>query len=98
MPWGQPWLVQHWPWAVGARLDVAIRHFAEQQPDGMRGARYVQFEAGACTQNTYLAVAAENLGSVVVVGFDDDRLKDVLSLPDGTYPIALFCIGHPKVV
>ncbi|MGP8432770.1 SagB/ThcOx family dehydrogenase [Paraburkholderia fungorum] len=82
---------------VAARLDEAIRHFAEQQPDGMRGARYVQFEAGACTQNMYLAVTAENLGSVVVMGFDDHYLKDLLPLPEGTDPIALFCIGPPKV-
>ncbi|MFT4065995.1 SagB/ThcOx family dehydrogenase [Paraburkholderia sp.] len=82
---------------VAARLEEAIRHFAEQQPDGMRGARYVQFEAGACTQNMYLAAAAENLGSVVVMGFDDGCLKEVLTLPEDTDPIALFCIGHPKV-
>ena len=83
---------------VGARLNVAMQHFSEQQPDGMRGARYVHFEAGTCTQNMYLAVTAEELGSVVVVGFDDVRLKDILSLPHGTDPIALFCIGHPKAV
>lgn len=81
---------------VGARLGEAIRHFAQQQPDGMRGARYVQFEAGACTQNMYLAVAAEGLGAVVVMGFDDDRLNAVLNLPGRTIPIALFCVGHPN--
>lgn len=83
---------------IGARLNEAIRHFADQQPDGMRGARYVQFEAGACTQNMYLAVAAEKLGAVVVMGFDDDRLKDALSLQEDIDPVALFCIGHPKVI
>ncbi|AKJ69461.1 hypothetical protein ABW99_15825 [Pandoraea thiooxydans] len=81
---------------VGARLNEAIGQFAEQQPDGMRGARYVQFEAGACTQKMYLAVAAEGLGAVVVMGFDDDRLNEALGLPRHTVPIALFCVGHPK--
>ncbi|WP_133649244.1 nitroreductase family protein [Paraburkholderia flava] len=81
---------------VAARIDTAIRHFAEQQPDGKRGVRYVDFEAGACTQNMYLAVTAEALGAVVVMGFDDDRMKTVLKLPADLAPIALFCVGHAQ--
>lgn len=80
---------------VGAQLKKAIQHFFDQQTDGKRGARYVDFEAGACTQNMYLTVAAEDLGAVVVMGFDDARMEAALNLPDDITPIALFCIGQP---
>ncbi len=80
---------------VGAQLNKAIGHFFDQQADGKRGARYVDFEAGACTQNMYLTVAAEDLGAVVVMGFDDERLKEALSLSNDVTPVALFCIGQP---
>jgi nitroreductase len=80
---------------VGARIKESVQHFVERQPDGKRGARYVDFDAGTCAQNIYLTVAAEDLEAVVVMGFDDDRMKAALCLPSDIVPIALFCIGQP---
>src|SRR5690606_5149995 len=40
---------------ISADYDLALRHFADQQSDGLRGARYVDVEAGAVAQNLYLA-------------------------------------------
>ncbi len=77
--------------------DLALQHFAEQQADGLRGARYVDFEAGAVTQNMYLAVTAQRLGSVVVMGFDDAAMKRALELGENRQPVALFCVGQPPV-
>lgn len=81
---------------IGNR-DLAIQHFAEQQADGLRGARYVDFEAGAVAQNMYLAVTAQGLGSVVVMGFDDGAMKRALELDETRQPVALFCVGQPAV-
>ncbi|MGF6109008.1 SagB/ThcOx family dehydrogenase [Pseudomonas sp. ADAK2] len=76
---------------------LAIQHFAEQQADGLRGARYVDFEAGAVAQSMYLAVTAEGLGSVVVMGFDDAAMTSALGLDESGQPVALFCVGRPVV-
>ncbi|MEA9976861.1 MULTISPECIES: SagB/ThcOx family dehydrogenase [unclassified Pseudomonas] len=81
---------------IAADRDLAILHFADQQADGLRGARYVDFEAGAVTQNMYLATTAAGLGGVVVMGFDDIKMKDVLGLKLSHFPVALFCVGHPQ--
>jgi SagB-type dehydrogenase family enzyme len=81
--------------AVVAERALAIDHFSAQQADGLRGARYVDFEAGATVQNMYLAVTAAGLGGVVVMGFDDVRMKEALSLERPLFPIALFCVGSP---
>ncbi len=43
----------------------------------------------------YLAVTAAGLGGVVVMGFDDIKMKEALCLERPFFPIALFCVGHP---
>lgn len=78
---------------IGNR-DLAIQHFAEQQADGLRGARYVDFEAGAVAQNMYLAVTAQGLGSVVVMGFDDGAMKRALELDETRQPVALSALAN----
>jgi SagB-type dehydrogenase family enzyme len=50
--------------AIVADREAAIRHFSDQQSDGLRGARYVDFEVGAVTQNMYLSATAAGLGGV----------------------------------
>jgi len=81
--------------AIAAERALAIDHFADQQADGLRGARYIDFEAGAAAQNMYLAVTAAGLGGVIVMGFDDVRRKQALCLESPFFPVALFCAGHP---
>ena len=79
---------------ISSDYDQALRHFADQQPDGLRGARYVDVEAGAVAQNLYLAAQAENLGGVLVMGIDDAALARQLTLPASHKPVALFCLGQ----
>lgn len=78
---------------IGADRRRAIRHFADQQPDGLRGLRYVDFEAGAVAQNMHLRTVSEGLGGVAVMGLDHQALASGLPLPDAMETIALFCIG-----
>ncbi len=81
---------------ITADHDLALRHFADQQPDGLRGARYVDVETGAVAQNLYLAAQAENLGGVLVMGVDDQTLARQLTLPAKHKPVALFCLGQAQ--
>jgi SagB-type dehydrogenase family enzyme len=82
---------------ISADYDLALRHFADQQPDGLRGARYIDVEAGAVAQNLYLAALVENLGGVLVMGIDDEALARQLTLPAAHKPVALFCLGQGQV-
>ncbi len=78
-------------------LEAAVQHFADQQPLGRRGARYVWLEAGHASQNIYLQAAEADLGAVLVAGFDDDRLLGLTPavVPSGQHPMGLFGVGHP---
>ena len=79
---------------ITADYERALRHFADQQPDGQRGARYIDVEAGAVAQSLYLATLAEGLGGVLVMGVDDHALARLLPLGPAHRAVALFCLGQ----
>ncbi|MFT5657506.1 MAG: SagB-type dehydrogenase family enzyme [Gammaproteobacteria bacterium] len=80
---------------VTANVSEMNRHFETQPPEGQRGARYAYIETGALAQNVHLLASAMNLGMVLVGGFDDAKVKDILKLPEELEPTALLCIGSP---
>ena len=92
------------PWVGSAAAVIAVagdvraitQKFREQPPQGERGARYAQIEAGASAQNMYLQCAASGVAGVLVAGFDDSGVKTALRLPENLEPLILFCAGPPK--
>lgn len=95
----QPWLKEAAiVIGVTAKLEVAVRHFEAQPPQGERGARYVYMETGALAQNVHLRSTALGVGCVLVAGFNDSKVKEALRLPSDLEPTALLCIGQPRVV
>lgn len=58
---------------------------------GQRGIRYVHIEVGHVGQNIYLQAETLGLGTVMVGAFDDQKVKDILSLgkeePLGIMPV-----------
>jgi len=62
---------------------------------GSRGMRYVHIETGHAAQNVFLQATALGLAAVVVGAFDDDRVGEVLNLPQGETPLYLMPVGRP---
>ncbi len=79
---------------ITADHERALGHFADQQSDGQRGARYIDVEAGAVAQSLYLATLVEGLGGVLVMGVDDQALARLLPLAPAHRAVALFCLGQ----
>jgi len=63
---------------------------------GERGIRYVLIEIGHCAQNVHLEAVACGLGSVPIGAFDDNKVKQVLKLPENINPIYIIPIGYNK--
>jgi SagB-type dehydrogenase family enzyme len=63
---------------------------------GDRAERYVHMEAGHAAQNLLLQAVALDLGGVPIGAFNDDRLSEILGLPDHEAPLYLIPIGHPR--
>lgn len=63
---------------------------------GQRGRElYSIQDTAAAIENLLLAVTAEGLGACWVGAFDEQRIAEVLDLPDNWRPMAIIPIGHP---
>lgn len=61
---------------------------------GERGIQFTHLEAGHAAQNICLQAVALKLGTVTVGAFDDDSVKQVLSLPDDEVPMYIMPVGR----
>jgi SagB-type dehydrogenase family enzyme len=90
------------PWIGNAAAIVILagnihsmnKHFSKQPPLNMRGERYNYIEVGAVAQNMYLQGTALNIGMVLVGGFNNEKVKTILTLSQELEPAALLCIGN----
>lgn len=63
---------------------------------GERGIRYVHIEVGHAAQNVMLQAQALGLGAAVVGAFHDERVGEIIGLPDDERVIYLMPIGKPR--
>ena len=91
----QPWLNEAAAIViVTADMALMAEHFKDQPPTGQRGERYAYIETGAVAQNLQLQAGALQLGTVLVGGFHNDKVANVMALPKGMEATALLCIGN----
>jgi len=63
---------------------------------GRRGVQYVHMEIGHVAQNVYLQAESLELGTVFIGAFSDNRVQDVLQMPEAEHPLGLMPIGRPR--
>jgi len=63
---------------------------------GDRAERYVHMEVGHAAQNLLLEAVALGLGGVPVGAFYDERVAEILGLPEDHAPLMLLPAGHPR--
>lgn len=81
-----------------AALDVVITAVVRRTEEkyGERARRYALLEAGHVAQNILLQTTALKLGGVCVGAFYDERVKELLGLPDDHEPFYILSIGLPR--
>jgi len=62
---------------------------------GERGESYVYIEVGHAAENVHLQAVGLGLGSVPVGAFSDDRVRNLLDLPEELVPIYIIPVGYP---
>ena len=60
-----------------------------------RGEGWQMFDAGVASEAFCLAAYEKGLGTVIMGIFDDDKVADLLELPEGREVIALIPVGYP---
>jgi len=74
---------------------VALPDKREQHIFGRRTLPEMDLTSAACAiQNMWLAARAEGIGMGWVSIFDPLKLMPLLNMPEGSWPIAILCIGH----
>ena len=61
---------------------------------GGRGKMYTHIEAGHIAQNIHLQAVSLGLSSVPMGAFEDERVKDLLSLPEDQEPLYMIPVGY----
>ncbi len=63
---------------------------------GLRGRNlYCLMDAAAAVQNLMLAAYALGLGTCWVGAFQDEKVMEILDIPEGIKPIAIIPVGYP---
>ena len=79
----------------GELLIAALPDAREKHIFGRRTLPEMDLASVACAiQNLWLAARAEGLGMGWVSMFDPAALAQVLSMPAGSVPVAVLCVGH----
>jgi 5,6-dimethylbenzimidazole synthase len=79
----------------GELLVVALCEARESYVFGRRTLPEMDLASAACAiQNLWLAARAEGLGMGWVSLFDPPALAQALSMPEGSVPVAVLCLGH----
>lgn len=79
----------------GELLVVALMDRREEHIFGRRTLPEMDLASAACAiQNIWLAARAEGLGMGWVSLFDPAELARLLTMPAGSKPIAILCLGH----
>lgn len=83
-------------WVKEAAIDIVITAVYERTTwkYGDRGVRYVHIETGHAAQNICLQATALNLGAVTVGAFHDDRVKNILGMPENETPLYVIPVGR----
>lgn len=67
---------------------IARKYGSEKAP------RYTHMEVGHAAQNIYLQAESLNLGTVVVGGFEIEKVKEILGLPTEEEPLYIMPVGR----
>ncbi|MBE6584394.1 MAG: nitroreductase family protein [Ruminococcaceae bacterium] len=65
-------------------------------PTTSKGTHWQSFDAGIATQTFCLAAHEAGLGTVIMGIFDEAKVAELLSLPEGQSVSALIAIGYPN--
>ncbi len=64
---------------------------------GERGIRYVHMEVGGVAENIHLQALSLDVGTVFVGAFDDEMVKNVVTMAEGEEPLAIMPLGIPTL-
>ncbi len=86
-------------WIKSAPVVIAVCLDKERvvRKYGKKGLKYGEQDISFVAYSIVLAANSLELGSYLVQAFNEEKVKEILNLPDNLEPRFLICIGYPKV-
>ncbi|MEA3471267.1 MAG: SagB/ThcOx family dehydrogenase [Thermodesulfobacteriota bacterium] len=79
-----------------AVIVITVVYERTEQKYGKRGERYVKMEVGHAAENILIQAVSLGLGAVPIGAFYDDRVSEVLNLPESHKPLYLIPVGWER--
>jgi nitroreductase len=64
--------------------------------DRAANARWIYLEGGHAAQNILLQAHSREIGAVVMGGFKDEDVRQVLNVPEGEHPVNIIPMGRKQ--
>lgn len=97
-----PWNTENIHGAPALVALCVIKGLSGYEPDGTfstkKGTHWQSFDAGVAAAHFCLAANALGLGTLIMGRYDEDKVKEILELPENYDVSALIGIGHPAVI
>lgn len=82
-------------WVKTAPMFIVVAIDPKGSGTSKHGIEYYTVDAGICTEQLLLAIAAEGLGSTFMGYFNEQAIKAALRIPEKTRVIAVLPVGYP---
>lgn len=97
-----PWNTENIHAAPALIVLCIVKGLSGYEPDGSfstkKGTHWQSFDAGVAAAHFCLAANALKFGTLIMGRYEEDKVKEILSLPENYDVSALIAIGHPAVI
>lgn len=97
-----PWNTENIHAAPALVALCMVKGLSGYEPDGKfstaKGTHWQSFDAGVAAAHFCLAANALELGTLIMGRYDEEKVKEILDLPENYDVSALIAIGYPEVI
>lgn len=97
-----PWNTENIHAAPALVVLCAIKGLSGYEPDGRasttKGTHWQSFDAGVAAAHFCLAATALDLGTLIMGRYDEEKIREILDLPENYDISAIIAVGHPAVI
>ena len=79
-----------------------VKGLSGYEPNGeastTKGTHWQSFDAGMAADHFCLAARAVDLGTLIMGRYDEEKIKEILDLPEEYDVSCIIAVGHPEVI
>ena len=97
-----PWNTENIHEAPALIVLCTVKGLSGYEPNGeastTKGTHWQSFDAGMAADHFCLAARAVDLGTLIMGRYDEEKIKEILDLPEEYDVSCIIAVGHPEVI